>query len=118
ARVFQLDLLELLVAKHLSNLCSIKNLDIRLRLHTTREVLGHFFCDVIATNDDQHFGSAIGKEHCRLSGRVAAPDDDNCFVTTNLTFERSEEHTSELQSPYDLVCRLLLEKKNKTPPSD
>src|SRR5437867_6554124 len=26
--------------------------------------------------------------------------------------ERSEEHTSELQSPYDLVCRLLLEKKN------
>src|SRR5207248_4821831 len=27
---------------------------------------------------------------------------------------RSEEHTSELQSPYDLVCRLLLEKKNKT----
>src|SRR5207248_8581341 len=27
---------------------------------------------------------------------------------------RSEEHTSELQSPYDLVCRLLLEKKNIT----
>src|SRR5207248_8743217 len=27
---------------------------------------------------------------------------------------RSEEHTSELQSPYDLVCRLLLEKKNKS----
>src|SRR5207248_9943950 len=27
---------------------------------------------------------------------------------------RSEEHTSELQSPYDLVCRLLLEKKKKT----
>src|SRR5207248_10922477 len=25
---------------------------------------------------------------------------------------RSEEHTSELQSPYDLVCRLLLEKKH------
>src|SRR6266705_3467976 len=27
---------------------------------------------------------------------------------------RSEEHTSELQSPYDLVCRLLLEKKKKS----
>src|SRR5207248_8932307 len=27
------------------------------------------------------------------------------------TATRSEEHTSELQSPYDLVCRLLLEKK-------
>src|SRR5437867_10767650 len=33
---------------------------------------------------------------------------------------RSEEHTSELQSPYDLVCRLLLEKKknnNLNPPT-
>src|SRR5690349_22246647 len=28
-------------------------------------------------------------------------------------FERSEEHTSELQSRRDLVCRLLLEKKNE-----
>src|SRR2546426_8673534 len=28
---------------------------------------------------------------------------------------RSEEHTSELQSPCNLVCRLLLEKKNKKP---
>src|SRR2546426_9149452 len=32
---------------------------------------------------------------------------------------RSEEHTSELQSPCNLVCRLLLEKKNETrPPSE
>src|SRR5207249_10838457 len=29
-----------------------------------------------------------------------------------LTCDRSEEHTSELQSRFDLVCRLLLEKKN------
>src|SRR5256885_6548107 len=29
------------------------------------------------------------------------------------TLNRSEEHTSELQSPCNLVCRLLLEKKNK-----
>src|SRR5438874_9212800 len=28
--------------------------------------------------------------------------------------KRSEEHTSELQSRRDLVCRLLLEKKNRT----
>src|SRR5437867_7801276 len=27
-------------------------------------------------------------------------------------WSRSEEHTSELQSPYDLVCRALLEKEN------
>src|SRR5947208_9153299 len=30
--------------------------------------------------------------------------------------DRSEEHTSELQSPDHLVCRLLLEKKKKTKP--
>src|SRR5256885_10665612 len=32
-------------------------------------------------------------------------------------FVRSEEHTSELQSPCNLVCRLLLEKKNADPPA-
>src|SRR2546426_3836728 len=31
-----------------------------------------------------------------------------------LPCDRSEEHTSELQSPCNLVCRLLLEKKKKT----
>src|SRR5437667_9168812 len=31
--------------------------------------------------------------------------------------QRSEEHTSELQSHHDLVCRLLLEKKNATSPA-
>src|SRR2546426_4467139 len=34
-------------------------------------------------------------------------------VTANAAFARSEEHTSELQSPCNLVCRLLLEKKKK-----
>src|SRR5688500_19298688 len=32
----------------------------------------------------------------------------------DLSADRSEEHTSELQSPCNLVCRLLLEKKNKS----
>src|SRR3989454_3469174 len=34
-------------------------------------------------------------------------------ATRRETYERSEEHTSELQSPCNLVCRLLLEKKNR-----
>src|SRR2546430_5649978 len=34
-------------------------------------------------------------------------------VSTELHFQRSEEHTSELQSQSNLVCRLLLEKKKK-----
>src|SRR5699024_12226534 len=38
------------------------------------------------------------------------------FQTGSYVFSRvrSEEHTSELQSRFDLVCRLLLEKKNYT----
>src|SRR5206468_11209596 len=35
------------------------------------------------------------------------------LVTANASATRSEEHTSELQSRSDLVCRLLLEKKKK-----
>src|SRR5438094_3083917 len=34
-----------------------------------------------------------------------------CSINSPKTKMRSEEHTSELQSPYDVVCRLLLEKK-------
>src|SRR5438477_3786835 len=34
-------------------------------------------------------------------------------TTLNVTLTRSEEHTSELQSHVNLVCRLLLEKKKK-----
>src|SRR5690554_7300909 len=34
-------------------------------------------------------------------------------VANNMCINRSEEHTSELQSRPHLVCRLLLEKKNK-----
>src|SRR5699024_11749588 len=33
--------------------------------------------------------------------------------SNNKTVKRSEEHTSELQSRFDIVCRLLLEKTNK-----
>src|SRR2546426_2542462 len=35
-------------------------------------------------------------------------------LVQNVSIFRSEEHTSELQSPCNLVCRLLLEKKKDT----
>src|SRR5256885_12054476 len=38
-------------------------------------------------------------------------DDTTIMSTEELIERRSEEHTSELQSPCNLVCRLLLEKK-------
>src|SRR2546421_6746734 len=39
----------------------------------------------------------------------------DAFRRSSLRPARSEEHTSELQSRSDLVCRLLLEKKNQIP---
>src|SRR5699024_11282307 len=48
-----------------------------------------------------------------LRPRNGAPDGDQTFaaVLADPRHGRSEEHTSELQSRFDLVCRLLLEKK-------
>src|SRR2546426_9070895 len=46
--------------------------------------------------------------------------DAACWTCSIRPDARSEEHTSELQSPCNLVCRLLLEKKKKqrkSPPS-
>src|SRR5690349_21873324 len=51
------------------------------------------------TSSAQSFSAMSSSPGCR--GFAGAPT-------------RSEEHTSELQSRRDLVCRLLLEKKNKT----
>src|SRR5256885_7134604 len=44
---------------------------------------------------------------CHAAGEAA------CGTPWSTPWRRSEEHTSELQSPCNLVCRLLLEKKNK-----
>src|ERR1039457_2218087 len=50
-----------------------------------------------------------------ISRRLSAPDCDSCpRQSPRRCSTRSEEHTSELQSPCNLVCRLLLEKKHKT----
>src|SRR2546426_9035380 len=38
---------------------------------------------------------------------------EKCYGIAKAAKNRSEEHTSELQSPCNLVCRLLLEKKKK-----
>src|SRR5207249_5716079 len=47
------------------------------------------------------------------SARERLPDPVDSFIRQDLHEHdvRSEEHTSELQSRFDLVCRLLLEKK-------
>src|SRR2546426_3747816 len=63
--------------------------------------------------------SAAGTE-CRTARRVPAGcgsrrlERARAACLARVAGGRSEEHTSELQSPCNLVCRLLLEKKKKT----
>src|SRR5699024_12570508 len=70
----------------------------------------------------QKTGSGFGR-FCKTRSTVSAPavlassssssSDSSLSMPTSTA--RSEEHTSELQSRFDLVCRLLLEKKKCSP---
>src|SRR5258708_17712227 len=53
------------------------------------------------------------KESTASIGAIALAPIDAVDSFSKIAFQRSEEHTSELQSPDHLLCRLLLEKKNK-----
>src|SRR5256885_4374582 len=61
-----------------------------------------------ARNDDVRFPTANRPDDVG-ENLVSVPDPQRFGGA----FRRSEEHTSELQSPCNLVCRLLLEKKKK-----
>src|SRR5437868_8246420 len=58
----------------------------------------------------EHEHAAFGNRDLRASVNGGKPR-----IAATERPGRSEEHTSELQSRFDLVCRLLLEKKKQTP---
>src|SRR5260370_20752236 len=58
---------------------------------------------------------ARGARLLALTDSQLSPLASRATVTLLAQDARSEEHTSELQSHLNLVCRLLLEKKKKTP---
>src|SRR2546426_5802813 len=70
----------------------------------------------------ERFFSTRVREHLRAKGMERSTELLRAMRKSNVEYEgqlerlltqRSEEHTSELQSPCNLVCRLLLEKKKK-----
>src|SRR5206468_9088619 len=65
-----------------------------------------FFRDLGIPIPDVYLGVGSGT-HAEQTARIMVEFEKVCLR------ERSEEHTSELQSRSDLVCRLLLEKKKK-----
>src|SRR5256885_5149874 len=64
--------------------------------------------------DYQEVGSlscSISRKDCAACGSVRPARVCTSMSRRSMPRSRSEEHTSELQSPCNLVCRLLLEKK-------
>src|SRR5690606_39346814 len=78
------------------------------RSHRGRGVAAQLVVDhlAVAEHDDQREQQPV---HRRREVDADVPLEDR----TRLVLARSEEHTSELQSRENLVCRLLLEKKNQ-----
>src|SRR2546430_16246877 len=58
-------------------------------------------------------GRVAGESDAAGTGRVVGAEPINAERGSGTRNSRSEEHTSELQSQSNLVCRLLLEKKKK-----
>src|SRR5256885_9918781 len=58
--------------------------------------------------------ASLPQRHATQKVSAPLPGQSACDTHGPRAGARSEEHTSELQSPCNLVCRLLLEKKNKT----
>src|SRR5207248_7633198 len=84
-------------------------------LFRSPEVVGAVDVAVVGDGDGRHARLLAGGEHVLEPG---SPVQHGVLGVHMEMHEpalagRSEEHTSELQSPYDLVCRLLLEKKKK-----
>src|SRR5438552_7507687 len=69
-----------------------------LSLHDALPILGHAYAALRRL-------LGVARDHLLRGQRVGLPQEALAL--------RSEEHTSELQSPDHLVCRLLLEKKKK-----
>src|SRR2546427_6125411 len=68
----------------------------------------------VAIPEFQAIGIAVGQQmSAALSGKVTVEQALSTSQTLADREMRSEEHTSELQSQSNLVCRLLLEKKKK-----
>src|SRR2546426_9371096 len=74
----------------------------RSLIYTTVPATGDDDTILIGGGDNVAFGG-VGND------LIIAGDGNDVIAGDN----RSEEHTSELQSPCNLVCRLLLEKKKK-----
>src|SRR5699024_11556870 len=69
------------------------------------------FINTLDTNNGKTFSLLNEVAHVFL-GINSLYNDDFQQTEKDINATRSEEHTSELQSRFDLVCRLLLEKKN------
>src|SRR5438105_11279359 len=80
-----------------------RSLLVRLRIDLAREAVP-VALDAIEREAELRAAHRVHRHQRRMGEALVEILDDDA---------RSEEHTSELQSRVDLVCRLLLEKKNE-----
>src|SRR5437773_9332310 len=90
-----------------------------MHMHIHHEYNFLFFFNITATSEiytlSLHDALPIWMASCASGGNAKIrPSCRSGSIKRRFLMDRSEEHTSELQSHHDLVCRLLLEKKNKT----
>src|SRR5207247_9096967 len=83
---------------------------------SNRPPASYVTCGTVASAT-QTISSSITSGESTVTAVRISPTPTTSVTGTTTTWEasndgRSEEHTSELQSRVDLVCRLLLEKKN------
>src|SRR5207249_10990311 len=89
---------------------------VMLECHHQRPSHRFFFTDTAPTYIyplSLHDALPILRAFHRPSARLLSPRPSVGLAIAHRRALRSEEHTSELQSRFDLVCRLLLEKKNR-----
>src|SRR5438034_11641218 len=98
--------------------------EIRSRIRPKLEALGRSLAPTVSRS----LGTEVFAHVAKHARRTVNPPDDtwvafspdargykkHCHFKVAVSRHRSEEHTSELQSHSDLVCRLLLEKKKTT----
>src|SRR2546426_8753734 len=105
-------------------LCSYGGMESAFAIQQPQVVIGRASCSE-AVDLDLAPDLKVSRRHARIwteGGKYWIEDLNSSWGTQvngiGIRGKRSQEHTSELQSPCNLVCRLLLEKKKKNKKCD
>src|SRR5258708_7129657 len=107
--IFDIDCIDLIIESAVGKFVALRGIGrVGIRVEPHIDIDGQHYAD----DDQQPAVDKRGTSLWCLSITIGATTSTRAqLVLLPLRYIRSEEHTSELQSPDHLVCRLLLEKK-------